>query len=44
MGVGALQADAGIEMHLFAAEPPALLEEPVEQTPSMAAAPGLGKR
>lgn len=43
VSVGPVKADTGVEMQLLAAKSPALLDEPLEQAPAMAAAPGLGQ-
>jgi pimeloyl-ACP methyl ester carboxylesterase len=41
MGIGAVQADARVEVQLIAVEPPSLLQQPVEQGTAVAPATGL---
>lgn len=43
VGVGAVGADAGVEVKLIASESASLVGEPVEQAASVPAAPGLRK-
>ena len=43
MSVGPVRTDAGVEMKLLAPELASLLDQPLEQAPSMSAATGLRK-
>lgn len=43
VGIGAVGADAGVEVKLLAAEPSRLPDQPLEQLPAVSSPPRLGQ-